>query len=90
MQNSPKHEPIDSCLYLSRYISECMMRSDALNSHIDPVRTEITGIQQIHISHVFYLDDSKSKDIIVDEKLSHVCFTDKGKSGIVIVNKSST
>ena len=41
-----------------------MMRADAFNYHVDPVRTETTGTQQIHISHVCSLDESKPKNIL--------------------------
>ena len=47
-----KHEPTDSYLYLSRELSKFMMRDDALNFHVDPVRMEMTGTQQIPIFHV--------------------------------------
>ena len=43
VRNRPKHEPIDSYFYLSIQLSKCMMRSDAFNFHVDPVRTKITG-----------------------------------------------
>ena len=66
------------------------MRSDAFNSHADPVRTEVTGTQQIPISHVCDSDESKSKGITVDENLLRVCSTDESKSEIVIVDENST
>ena len=34
-----KHEPTDSYFYLARQLSKCVMRADAFNSHIYPVRT---------------------------------------------------
>ena len=37
----PKHEPTDSYFYLSRQLAMCMMRADALNLHIYPVRTKM-------------------------------------------------
>ena len=30
----PKHEPTDSCFYLVMNIPKCMVRDDALNSHV--------------------------------------------------------
>ena len=53
VQKRPKYEPTDSYFYLARQIAKCMMRADALQSHIDPVRTEITGTQHINILRVF-------------------------------------
>ena len=44
----PKHEPTDSYFYLARQISKCMMRADALNSHIYSVITEMTALS-LHI-----------------------------------------
>ena len=52
VKKRPKHEPTDSHLYLARHIAKCMMRADAFNLHVDPVRTEITGTKQIPISHI--------------------------------------
>ena len=43
--NSPKHEPTNSYFYLARHLEKCMMRSDYLNWHIDPVRTEMSCTQ---------------------------------------------
>ena len=77
---SPKHEPTDSYFYLPRQISNCMMISDAFNLHVDPVRPEMTDTQQILISHICDSNVIKSKQIIVDEKLSQVCSTDKSES----------
>ena len=39
----PKHEPTDSYFYPARQLAKCMMRSDALNLHVYPVRTEMTA-----------------------------------------------
>ena len=47
-----------------------MMIADALNSHVDPIRAEITGMQQIPISRFFDLDKRKSKEILADKTLS--------------------
>ena len=66
------------------------MRSDAFNSHIDPVRTEMAGTQYISISHVCDLYESESKGIIAEKNLSKFCFTDYIKSESVIVNESYT
>ena len=88
MQKRPKYEPTDSYFYLSRHIDNCMMRAGALNSHVYPVKIVMTSMQHIHISHVCDLDDSKSKGIISDEKLSQVCSTDERKSESVIVDES--
>ena len=80
VRKSPKHEPTESYFYLSRQIDKCMMRSDAFNSHVDTVRTEITGMQQILISQVCDLDKRKSKGIFAEKNLSQVCSTDERKS----------
>ena len=66
------------------------MRTGAFNSHVDPVKTEMTGTQQIPILQVCDSDESKSKGIITDKNLSQVCSTDKSESEIVIINESST
>ena len=52
----PKHEPTGSYFYLARHLSKCMMRADVLNSHIDAVRTEMTGAKKILISNIFSTD----------------------------------
>ena len=39
----PKYKPTDSNFYLAIQISKCMMRDDALNLHVYPVRTKMTG-----------------------------------------------
>ena len=39
VRKRPKHEPSDSYFYLAKQISSFMMRSDAFNLHIHPVRT---------------------------------------------------
>ena len=67
-----------------------MMRADVFNSHVYPVRKEITGTQQIQISHVCDLDKSKPKRIISNEKLLQGCYTDNIESEIVIANEGST
>ena len=67
-----------------------MVRADAFNLNVDPVRTKMTGTKQIPISHVFNLDKSKSKGIIADKNLLQVCSTDESESESVIFNESST
>ena len=67
-----------------------MMRGDAFNSHVDTLRTEMTGKQQIPISHIFDLDRSELKEILADETLSKLCSTDESESEIIIINESST
>ena len=52
-----KHEPTDSYFYLARQLAKCTMRADTLNSHVYPVRTEMTGTKQIPILHVCSTDD---------------------------------
>ena len=41
----PKHDPTESYFYLARKLVKCMIRADALNLHVDPVRTEMTVTQ---------------------------------------------
>ena len=67
-----------------------MMRNDAFNLHVDPVRTEMTVMQHIPISQICDLYQRKSKDIIADKNLLQTCSADKGKSESVIVDESST
>ena len=67
VRNSTTHELTDSYFYLSRQMTKCMMIYDALNSHVEPARTETNGTQQIMILHVCDFDESKSKDILADE-----------------------
>ena len=44
-----KHEHTDSYFNPERHISKCMMR---LNSHVGPVRTQITNTQRINNSEI--------------------------------------
>ena len=67
-----------------------MMIDDALNSHVYPVRTEITATKQIPTSHVCYTDENELKEFLVDEILSQICSTDEDKSTGIIANKCST
>ena len=88
VRNGTKHDPSDSCLYLVRQIFKCMMRDDALNLHVDPVRTEITGTQQIPILQVCSSGKSESKRILADENVSQACSTDESEQESVIVDES--
>ena len=87
---SPKHEPTESYFYPTRHISKHMMRSDALNLHVYPVRTEITAMKQILISHVVSTKEKKFKEFLVKEILSQICSTDEDESKGIIVDKCST
>ena len=64
-----------------------MMRADVLNSHIYPVRIEMSGVRHIPIWHVCYTEDNKSKEFLVDVNLLQVCSTDKGESKSVIADE---
>ena len=86
----PKNEPTDYYFYLSRHIVKFMMRADALNLNAYPVRTEMTGTKHILILRVFYMDKSKSEELLVGKTLSQVCSTNKYKSKIIIVDENST
>ena len=66
------------------------MRADDLKSHVDPVRTEMTDMQHILISHVFDSDEIKPKEILADENLSQLCSTYKSESETIIVDESFT
>ena len=57
-----------------------MMRADSLNLHVEPVRTKMTGMQQIPILHVCDSEESESKEILAQKNLSQVYYTDEGKS----------
>ena len=48
----PKHETTDSYFYLARQLAKCTMRSDAFNSHVEPVRMKTNVNQHIKISYV--------------------------------------
>ena len=86
----PKHDPTDSYFYLSNQLAKCMMRSDALNLHIYPVRTEITATKQITTLHVYSSYKSELKEFLVEENLSQICSTNEEKSKGIIVNECST
>ena len=66
------------------------MRSDALNLHIYPVRTEMTGMDHIPMSNVCSTDQSKSEEFPVDETLPQVYSIDKDESKSIFVDESST
>ena len=89
VRKSPKHEPNDSYYYLGIQLAKFMMRSDTINSHFDPVRTEMRSTQRIPTYQVCSLDERESKGIIADKNLSQVCSTDESESERVIVNEIS-
>ena len=66
------------------------MRDDFLNSHIYPVRTEMTATKNIPILHVCYTSNSESKEFLVDKNLSHICSMEKYESKAIIVDECST
>ena len=66
------------------------MRDDALNSHVYPVRTKMTGAKQTPISHVCSTDKSESEEFLVGKKLSRVNYTDKEKSKSIIIDERFT
>ena len=90
VQKRPKHEPTESYFYLERQLSKYTTRYYAFNSHVDPVRTELTVIKHIPILHVCDLEKSESKGILADENLLQVCSADKSKSKSVNADESST
>ena len=53
----PNMSVTDSYFYLARNIAKCMMRADALNSHVYPVRTEMDGTQQIPNLYAYSKDE---------------------------------
>ena len=67
-----------------------MIRADAPNSHFDPVRTKMTGTQQIMILRVCDLDEIESKQFLVDKTLSQVCYTSERETEKVIVDEILT
>ena len=86
----PKHEPTESYFYLIRQLPKCMMRADALNYHVYPVRTEMTATKQIPTSHVCSTEESKLKEFLVDKFLSQIYSTDEDKSKGIISDECST
>ena len=67
-----------------------MMRYNVLNSHVYPVRTEMTATKKIPTSHVCSTDKGKLKDFLVDQTLSQICSTDEDESKGIIVDECST
>ena len=57
----PKHEPTGSYFYLARKLVKCMMIADEFNSHVYPVRTEMTDTKYIPTSNVCSTDKSELK-----------------------------
>ena len=45
VRNRPKHEPTENYFYLERQLDKCMMRADTFNSHVYPVRNQMTSPQ---------------------------------------------
>ena len=76
----PKHEPTEIYFYLERQLAKCMMRDDAFNFHVEPLRAEITYMQHILISHVCDSNKTESKENLAGENLLQVCSTDKSDS----------
>ena len=60
------------------------MRADALNLHVYPVRTELTGTEQISILHVCSTYEIKSEEFLVGKTLSQICSTDEKKQKNII------
>ena len=55
----PKYELTENYFYLARQLEKCMMRADDLNSHIYPVRTEMTATKQIPTLHICSTEERK-------------------------------
>ena len=89
-RRSPKHDTTDSYFYLTIQIENCMMRADSLNSHVYPVRTEMTATKQILSSHICSTDESKLNEFLVNKTLSQICSIDKDESKGITVNDCST
>ena len=66
------------------------MRSNALNSHVYPVREEMTATKHIPTSQVCSTDESELKNFLADKTLSQIYSTDKEESKGIILNKCST
>ena len=62
----PKHEPTHSYFYPARQLLKCMMRDDALNLHVYPVKTEITAPSL----RVCSTDESDFKEFLVNRIVS--------------------
>ena len=63
-----------------------MMRDDAPNSHVYPVRTEMTAPSL----HICYTEEIELREFLVKKTLSQSCSTDKDESKGIIVDKCST
>ena len=50
----------------------------------------MTSMQQFPISHVFDLDGSESKGILVEKNLPQVCFTEESELESITADQSST
>ena len=83
----PKHEPTDSYFYLARQLERFMTRSDVLNLHVYPVRTEMTVTQKIPISHVYSNTESELKEFLVDGTILQICSTNENESKSIIIDK---
>ena len=61
-----------------------MMKDDALNSHVYPLKAEMTALSL----RVCSTDQDESKGIIVHKILSQSCFTEEDEPKRIIVNKN--
>ena len=50
----------------------------------------MTGTKKIPISHVYYTDEIKSEELLLEKTLSHIWSTYKDESKIIIVDENST
>ena len=53
----PKHDPTDSYIYPARQLAKCIIRADALKSHVYPVRRKMAGTIYIPILHICSTDE---------------------------------
>ena len=63
-----------------------MMRDDAFNSYVYPVRTEMTAPS----SHIYSMEESELKKFLVNKTLSQSCSTDEDEPKGIIVDECST
>ena len=83
----PKHAPTNTYFYLVRQLTKCMLRADAINFHVYPVRTGMTTTtKHILISRVCSTKKSKLKGFLVDKTLPRNYSTDEDESKGIIVN----
>ena len=61
-----------------------MMKDDALNSHVYPLKAEMTALSL----RVCSTDEDESKGIIVHKLLSQSCFTEEDESKHIIVHEN--